>query len=318
MLALITTTEGLPLGYELFPGNSYEGNTLISVIEEVEKNYNLSETYLVADRAMFTKNNLEKLKEKNVKFIVAAKLKTMKKDLKERILSDIEKAKRVNNTLNNWTNEYIVEGKRLIVSYSRKRADKDQKDRERLLDRIKKRMKNGKVVIADLINNSGTKKYLKIEKKGAKEATLNQNKIDLEQRWDGLHGVITNHRDDMCAADILEKYKGLWRIEEAFRINKNDLKMRPIYHWTPRRIRAHILICFVAYTLVAFVRKKLHDNKVNISFEEAREELNRLQLSLIIDKKTKQKFLLPSKLTDLQIKIYSAFGIKLSEAPTII
>lgn len=319
MLALITTTGGLPIGYELFPGNSYEGNTLLKVIEKVEEKYNLSDTFVVADRAMFTKTNLSSLDEKGVKFIVAAKLKGMKKAFQKEILHDISFALKENPSLESWVKEYDFEKYRLVVSYSKKRASKDKKDRERLVERVKKKMSNGKVIIADLINNTGTKKYLKIEKAGAKEATLDDDKISHQEKWDGLHAVITNHKSENTSSnEILAKYKGLWQIEEAFRINKHDLKMRPIYHWTEKRIQAHILICFVAFTLVAFVRHDLKKKNLNLSFKKTREELNNLQVSLVEDSGSKKRFLLPSKITDNQRMIYSALGLKLQQTPTII
>jgi transposase len=319
MLALITTTAGLPIGYELFPGNSYEGNTLMTVVEQVEKNYDLSDTFIVADRAMFTKKNLEKLEDKGVKFIVAAKLKTAKKEFKEKVLADVAEAKSNNTELETWSKDYDFEGRRLVVSYSSTRAAKDSNDRQRLIERIRKKMKNGKVAVADLINNTGTKKYLKIERKGDKNATLNQEKIEVDQQWDGIHGVVTNHTSDKISSlEILTRYRNLWQIEDAFRVNKHDLKMRPIFHWTPKRIKAHVLICFVTYALVAFVRQRLSEKNLNISFEQAREELNSLQASVITDRKTNQRFLLPSKITKNQRIIYSAFGLKISEAPILL
>jgi transposase len=319
MLALITTTEGLPLGYELFPGNSYEGATLFTTLETIEAQYNLSSISVVADRAMFTKNNLKKLDEKGVSFIVAAKLKTMKKTLKQQVLHDFETIKLTNPELTEWTQEYELDGRRLIVNFSSTRAAKDSSDRQRLVERLEKKMKDGKVRLADLIVNSGTKKYLSIEKKGAKEATLNIEKIDQDSRWDGLHAVITNHCLEQAAAQhVLERYRGLWQIEEAFRVNKHDLKMRPIYHWTPKRIKAHILICFVAFALVAFVRKKLKQKNLPISFAEAREQLSRVQASIIKDTSSGQRFILPSKVNETQKAIYSAFGIKLTQRPTLL
>ncbi len=320
MLALITSTEGLPLGYELFPGNSYEGNTLITVIEQIEKNYDLSETFIVADRAMFTKNNLQKLDDKKVKFIVAAKLKTMKKVVKDEITNDVAEALKEHNDIDGWTKDYTTDdGYRLIVNYSKKRANKDRKDRQRLIDRLEKKMKNGKVRLADLINNTGTKKYLKIDKKGSKEATLNEAKIVEHEKWDGIHAVITNHVDNnLSSEEILMRYRNLWQIEAAFRINKHDLKMRPIYHWTEKRIRSHILICFTAYSLVAFVKYKLKNLNINLSFEEIREELNRLQASIVRDKTTGKRFILPAKITKNQKKIYKAFGLTLNNSTVIL
>ena len=314
MLALITTTDGLPIGYELFPGNTYEGHTLITVIEQVEKNYNLSNTFIVADRGMFSKNNLEKLDEKNVKFIVAAKLKAMKKDFKNQVTDDVLKALEGHPDLKEWTKDYIYEGRRLVVNYTKKRASKDKKDRDRLVERIKKKMKNEKVLLADLINNTGTKKYLKIERKGSKEATLNEDKITEHAKWDGIHAVITNHLDkDLCSDQILKRYRNLWQIEAAFRVNKHDLKMRPIYHWTEKRIKSHVLICFMAYSLAAFVRYKLNKANIKISFEEIRDELERVQSSVVKDNVTGRRFILPSRPTEIQEKIYKVFGLEIND-----
>ncbi len=313
MLALITTTEGLPLGYELYPGNTYEGNTLITVIEQLEKQYTLSDTFIVADRAMFTQENLSKLERKKVKFIVAAKLKTIKKAIKEQVVADVLQAKTDNTQLENFTKDYEYEGRRLVVSYSKKRADKDKKDRERLIERIEKKMTNGKVRLADLINNTGTKKYLKLEKKGAKEASLNTDKILEATKWDGIHGVITNHlSQELSSQEILKRYTGLWQIEAAFRVNKHDLKMRPIYHWTPNRIKAHILICFIAYSLTSFIRYKLNQKKIKLSFEEIQNELGRREASIVKDKITGKRFIIPSKITELQKSIYTALNLPIS------
>jgi transposase len=238
----------------------------------------------------------------------------MNKEFKDKITSDVAGALIENEKLDNWTKDYEFEGRRLVVSYSKKRANKDKKDRDRLVERIKKKMTNGKVRLSDLINNTGTKKYLKIEKKGIKEATLNESKIELDSKWDGIHGVITNHSDNnLSSEEILNRYRGLWQIEAAFRVNKHDLKMRPIYHWTPKRIKAHILICFIAYSLAAFVKYKLNKAKIKLSFEEIRNELSRLQASIVSDKKTGRRFILPSKTTQNQKSIYKAFGLVINE-----
>jgi transposase len=205
------------------------------------------------------------------------------------------------------------------VSYSKPRAEKDKKDRERLVERIKKKMKDGKVRVEDLIGNSGTKKYLKFEKKNEKVATLNEEKIKADAEWDGIHGAITNHeKKDVSAEEILIRYKGLWQIEAAFRVNKHDLKMRPIYHWKTSRIKAHILLCFVAYSVACYTKDKLKKAHINLSLEEIRDELNRLQVSIVKDTKTKKCFSLPSKMTENQKKIYKALGLDRNEKTEIL
>ena len=177
-----------------------------------------------------------------------------------------------------------------------------------------------------------TKKYLKVVS-GA--AAINEDKISADAQWDGLHGVISNVREK-SPAELMKKYRGLWVIEESFRINKHDLKMRPIFHWKPQRVRAHIAICFLAYTLarqaVYRVNKQISLNsekvitnplqrqsskqlKEKMSFRQLRNELLHAQSSLLIDIEEKKRYLIPSKITVNQKKIYKVFGLHRSETP---
>ena len=232
VFALMTTDEGLPLGYELFPGNTYEGGTLISAVDTLCKRYEVVDVSIVADRAMFTRSNLEALDKKKMNFIVSAKLKNMKKEMVEEILNDVDALK---GEIESWIGEYKHNGRRLVVCYSKKCAEKDRKDRQRLLDRVRKKLDRNKVRVSDLVKNTGTKKYLKIERKNKEFATLDEEKIRREERWDGVFGIVSSHaREAVSGAEIFARYRGLWQIEDAFRVNKRDLKMRPIYHWTPQ------------------------------------------------------------------------------------
>ena len=318
VFALMTTTDGLPLDCELFPGNTAEGGTLISAVDTLSKKYDVADVTIVADRAMFSKKNLEELDKKGVDFIVSATLKKMGKDTVEKIKSDVEevleKAEESKEKVDFWHGEYEHGGRRLVVGYSAKRAAKDKKDRERLLERVKKKTKDGRVKVSDLVKNTGTKKYLKLEKKNKETAVIDEDKIAEAQRWDGIYGIVTSHdKEEVSGADVFGRYRGLWQAEDAFRVNKHDLKMRPVYHWTPKRIRAHILICYMSYALVSTVRHKLKKAGVGMSVARIREELGYLQASVVRDKKTGKKFLLPSKVTPEQREIYRALGLKLEE-----
>ena len=112
---------------------------------------------------------------------------------------------------------------------------------------------------------------------------------------------------------MFERYRGLWQIEAAFRVNKHDLKMRPIFHWSPKRIKSHILICYMAYALVATAKHKLKKSNLNLSINRIKEELSYIQASVVRDKKSGKRFLMPSKANDVQKAIYSAFGLELQE-----
>lgn len=307
VLALVTNNRGVPLTYELFPGNQYEGHTLIEVIKKLKENYQIKNVVMVSDRAMFNEENLLFMESEGIKYIVAAKLKTMKKEVQERFLNtnycplDEE----------GWVKDIEVANRRLIVSYSALRAKKDYKQRMRLVERLIKKSKDGKINIKSLINNNGTKKYIQVNNG---EAKLNDAKIIEDSGWDGVHGVITNYKPkEQHAREILAKYKGLWKIEEVFRINKNDLEMRPIYHWKAARIRAHILICFIAYTIVNFAAHILEKNKVKISFAELKQEISKRQVSIIRDRFTQRRYMVPNAFTDLQKEIYRSFNLKIQE-----
>lgn len=316
VLALMTTTDGTPMGYEVFPGNTSEGKTLIQVIEKVKERFDLNQVLLVADRAMFTTHNLNQMQALGVKYVVAAKLKGLKKEFKEQILNSTTfKVTEVHGELH-WVNQFEMneDTQRLIVSYSSLRAKKDKADRQRLLDKLNKKVKDGKIKITDIVTNQGSRKYVKMTKN---EAMLDEEKINKDMQWDGLHGVITNVKDEACN-QLLARYRDLWKIEEAFRINKHDLKLRPVYHWKPERIRAHLAICYIAFALLSYAKIKLKQHKQNLSFEILREELLKAQSSLVRDTESRTLFSIPSKATGLQKSIYSAFGLKRTQTPTVL
>lgn len=312
VLSLITSKGGHPLGYELFPGNTSECKTLIKTVEFIKNKYNAIDVTLVADRAMFTDTNLSYLEDKGVKYVVAAKLKSLGKKDKDQILSNNYKADVLNNELI-WFREQSYKNRRLIISYSNKRAKKDYADRLRLVERVLKKSKDNKIKIKDLIPNYGSKKYINVTDN---TATINNEKIELDSLWDGLHGVITNIRDKSIK-DILSRYKGLWEIESTFRMSKHDLKMRPIYHFNNNRIQSHILLCFISLSIAKQALHRINiQQKENLSLEKLRNELLHVQASILLNPQDrKNKYAVPSKTSQVQIKIYKTFGLKRRQLP---
>jgi transposase len=313
MLALIATKEGLPVSYKLFPGNSFEGNTLPSTIEELSKEFCIDRFIFVADRGMFSENNLQYMESKGYKFIVAAKLKTLKKNMKKQILSSVFKPTVFNNEFY-WREEFKIDEdmtRRLIVSYNSKRAKKDFNDRQRLIDRILKKVKNNTIKVKDLISNHGSKKYVKIV---SDTAIVNYDKMVDDEKWDGLHGIITNDFESNVD-ELLARYRGLWQIEEVFRVNKNFLRMRPIFHWKPRRIQAHVLLCFMSYSVLKFFKFKLKSKNIKLSIQEIRNVLNKVNSTIVRAKKSKRLYAIPSHERTKQRELYSALGIKRNLIP---
>jgi len=312
MLALVTTHEGLPISYQLFPGNTFEGHTLLHMVKELKESFKVSKITLVADRGMFTRDNLAELEKHEIQYVVAAKLKSFSKAKKDEILNSEFKPTCVNNEFH-WVRDFENDGRRLVVSYSSSRAKKDASDRQRLVDRLLKKVSPGKedIKIGDVISNSGTKKYLKI-KSGSAE--IDFNKVENDANWDGLHGVITNISEDH-SAKILERYRGLWQIEEAFRVNKHSLKMRPIYHWSPRRIRSHISLCYLTYAVAKHSVHRLKKKGLVLSIDEMRHRLRRVEASKIIDTPTQNRYVIPSATDKSQLEIYAAFDLERGTTP---
>ncbi len=116
--------------------------------------------------------------------------------------------------------------RRIVVSYCPKRADKDRHDREQSVQRLLKKIgksQNPK----SLLNNYGYKKFLTVS--GKTRLSVNEEKIAQAARWDGLHGVITNLPKKISADELFSHYRGLWQVEETFRIAKHDLKIPKRY-----------------------------------------------------------------------------------------
>ena len=304
LLALLVTREGLPVGYEVFPGATFEGHSLISVLKTMQARYDVRKMIFVADRGMLNEDNLSALDEAGAYYIVGAKLKQLPSALQTKVLD--KSAYQAVGKGGSSAAELTHKKRRLIVSHCPKRADKDQHDRQKAVDRLIKKIgksQNPK----DLLNNYGYKKFLII--KGKTSLSINQDKIDAESRWDGLHGVITN-LPDTPHQEVLSHYRGLWQVEESFRITKHDLKVRPIYHWTPSRVRAHIAISFMAFACIRQLMYRIKLQHKALSPEVIRNALIHVQHSVFKHKRTKQRYVMPSQINPEAKKIYAVMGLK--------
>jgi transposase len=309
VLAMLATEEGFPIGYEVFPGSQYEGHTLEVALKNIEKKYNVADVVFVADSGMFASENLKMLEANQKKYIVGARLKNLTKSLQSRI-TDKSNYKKLNQT-EEYAEYEIDNGRRLIVTYSHKRAEKDLYDRQKAIKKLEEKAKKNKSS-KSLISNYGFKKYLKVI--GETTYIIDEQKIAQAAVWDGLHGIITNVKEAKVE-EIVSQYRGLWQIEECFRLSKHDLRIRPIYHWTPERIKAHIAICFMALTCIRHLSYRIKVQYQSLSPELIKNELIHVQTSILKDIKTEKRYCLPSKITDNIRKIYKIMGLKISDIP---
>lgn len=305
VLALATNAAGLPVGYRLFPGNTAEVKTLLACLDDWRRILPIGEVLLIADRAMMSEANLAELERAQIKYVIAAKLRKMPLTIREQILHKKGEALLFEEELVTKQEFTLANQRRLVVTHSPKREKKDRLDRERILEKIQKKIGKSKNV-KQLISNRGYSKFLKSE--GEAELVLNEDKIAEEALWDGLHGIITNDTTSK-SEELLARYRRLWVIEESFRIQKHHLAVRPIYHFKPERIEAHILLCYIAFTLVRHAAYRVETQQKKLSVQDIRSELWRTQSSILRDKETGKIYRLPSKMSHEARSIYQAFGV---------
>jgi len=143
---------------------------------------------------------------------------------------------------------------------------------------------------------------------------IDEQKYEYAARFDGLHGIITNVKG-LSDNDVVEHYRGLWQIEECFRISKHDLKIRPIFHWTPKRIKAHILICFIALSCARNLAYRVKLRFEAMSVARIINALNHIQLSILRDKSDQSEYALPSKFNEDARKLYKTLNLTINTTP---
>ena len=278
-LGLLVGYGGNPIGYAVFEGNIFEGHTLMPVLQKFEKRFSLSKPIVIADSGLLSKANIQQLEADGYEYIIGGRPKNESEDIKEKILSlplaedgAIAVIKRSGN-------------RRMIVSYTKSRSQKDAFNRERGLRSLEKKIRTGKLT-KSAINNRGYNKYLKL--KGNVTIEIDYDKYANDSKWDGIKSFITN--TSIPSEKVLENYSHLWFIERAFRMNKTDLKICPIYHRLRNRIEAHICISFTAYTVLLELERILKNNKSKISLRQAAELTKRMyQINITLPSSGKMK-----------------------------
>lgn len=373
VLGLLLDMDGRPIGYELFPGNTYEGHTLRTAIEKLKQRFAIQKLILVADRGMMSADNLEIIRSSGYEYIISCRLKKQSKDVQQQVLAldsytdmpqehqadtqsgeepeinkykimmpenvfgdvlaalqnqqnaqDVYRAirkttKRVvdsnlKDTLRAFRHEHFtpeacqklrkeIEGylaQRWILTWSSRRAKRDKAKRDLLVEKAQQIAAGS----AQLLSQRGPKRYLKL---AAQEVSLDQARIEQESRWDGIYGICTNN-PDIHWQTILEHYRNLWRIEESFRILKSHFETRPMFHWTAKRIKGHLVLCFIAFLFERTLELELKQRKVVYSPDKIREAINSMQLSVVEAKG--QKFHLYANINALAREILKICRIK--------
>jgi transposase len=257
VLGLLVASEGYPLAYQIFEGNTFEGHTLIPVLGQFKTLLKLDRLIVVADAGLLNEANMQALEAAGEQYILGARIKSVSRSVGADILASkpLEGQVSIHN---------LEKGRRLVVTYSASRAKKDDANRTRGVNKLKKAIASGKLSKQNFTNR-GYNKFVNLE--GDVSLSLDEDKIAADTLWDGLKGYITNTQ--LPAEQVLEQYGQLWNIEKAFRISKTDLKVRPVFHYKRKRIEAHLCIAFCAYKVYKDFERQLKAKGAEIKVERA-------------------------------------------------
>ena len=290
VMGLLIDNNGIPVTYELFPGNTMDQSTLIQSVNRLKELYKMDKITVVADRGLNGGPNLEYLCSNGHDFVISYTLKRSSQEFKELVWDESGWKSVVGpETGEILSREKVVEqelkfkvpilaeesmeetGKKqgrprkyetktvkvkIHLTWSAKRASKDLSDRERMLERLNKKLEHPYQLTASV--KRGVNQFLEMELETA-NWKLSEEKIFEAQRYDGYYAVITNNLE-LNTKEVSEIYRGLWKIEESFRVLKTDLKARPVYVHKDEHIKGHFTLCFLALSMMRYTQHLLVEN----------------------------------------------------------
>jgi|SRR3989338_8271745 len=274
LVGLVVSTEGFPLSFTLFEGNTFEGSTLIPVILDFKKKHKIRMLTVVADAAMISHKNITALKEAGLSYIVGARLGNMNKDTISRIDQELT---RMDGAFMRLT---TTDGF-LVVQFSAKRYAKDKHEMEKQLEKAKRIMEGKQERKRNKFLSRNTKtKY-----------ALNTAVIEKTKRLLGIKGYHTDLT--LPEQTIIDRYSDLWQVERAFRISKHDLTARPVYHFRKQTIIAHLLICFISLAVLKYL-----EIKTGTSARSVMDKLKSITDGRMLNTLTRKEIIMRGEITD--------------------
>ena len=237
VIGLVVNKDGFPLYFDVFQGNTFEGHTFVPVIKGIQQLLGNTDLVVIADAAMISKDNIERLLEEKIGFVVGARVANLP-------LNSIDSISSKLNSQDGKITTTSYQGQRLICQYSAKRAAKDKSDRL-------KQITKAESVIS---NPSRVTSRFRFVKQDGTTILLNQDLVNKAVKLEGIKGYLTNTK--LPEQTVIDRYHDLWRIENSFRITKSDLEARPIFHRLDETIKAHLIIVFAGLAIARYIEIK--------------------------------------------------------------
>jgi len=287
-MGLFIDNNGLPITYELFPGNTHDLATMRPILEKIKKQFNLGKLTIVADKGNNSAQNLAMIESYGDDYIIAQRIRNRGNTYANIVLDDENYVYNTDKTFKYKLVSFDKEVKladgsiqvipeHLMCFWSKDEELYQRAKRGLLEDKIEKFINEPSLLNAS--NAFGIKKYfkkVKVDKKtgevlkGRDVYLFNQEKYERDLALDGYYTIVTNNLD-LHPFDIIKRYRQLSKIEESFKVTKTDLEGRPVYVWKESHIKGHFLTCYLALLFYRMLQLKL-DNKYPV--HQIKEALN--------------------------------------------
>lgn len=261
VLGVVMRRDGLPIACEIWPGNMADVKTLVPVVEGLRMRFKLRKVVLVCDRGMVSGANLKAVRQAGYDYIVGMKMRRLV-EVRDNVLARAGRYQEVADNLRVKEVRVRNRNRRYVICFNPEEAEKDRRDREAILEKIRQKLASGGV--KRLIGNRGYKRFLKIDRAAA---TIDARRVQEDARYDGKYVLRTTTK--LPAAEVAQAYKELTWIERLWRELKDVVEVRPIYHHIKKdNVKGHILACFLALYLVALLKRKLAEAKTMLPWDE--------------------------------------------------
>lgn len=260
-------------------GRYYYGFPLI--VRKLLKEYSLDRFLQrrTINSGMMNSDNILEAEAEDYEYIIGERIENISRAKQDEIL-DIEKYQTITVLDENSGQEIEIKyhitsykNKKLITTYSNKRAARDKTQREEKIEKAKRLLHNPSQL-------EKKAKYHYLKKQGKNTYILDEDKIRNSERFDGFLSVATNNKN-LSVSQILDAYKQLYKIGQSFRSFKTFLETRPMYHWTKKRILGHLALCYISFTLLNHLQLRLRQNMTPLTEGQIRKSLTKMQVSLI-------------------------------------
>lgn len=270
-MGLLMDKDGIPIHYELYPGNTNDSDTVLPVLKKVRKEYGLGRIVVVGDKGTNCSDNIAACILDRNGYVFSQSVKKSDRDLKDWVLSDEGYAcskgfkckskqgmKSVYITGEDGRQRTEKAEVKYVAFWSADYDARAKAQRARVIEKASKMASNK----ADYghAKSYGAARYVKETVVDTTTGEVKRTMLELDQdaiaedeRYDGYYLIITSETEK-TEGEIIEVYRGLWRIEESFRVTKSELEDRPVYVWTRKHIEAHFLVCYVALVIVRLIQ----------------------------------------------------------------